>query len=319
MKKILIIDEFAESLILGVEALGVNVDYMPLIEQTDILQLPNEYLGLVVRSKTKVDTELLNHFSQLRFVARGGAGMDGIDEGYCNEKKIALFNAPEGNRDAVAEQTVAVVLAWYTKLIFSHNEVMNGVWDRDGNRGLEIKNKTIGIIGFGNTGREVAKRWSSFGCTILCYDINKSQYDDTLAKPSSLKKLLQVSDVVSIHIPLLKSNHHFVNSHFISQLKSSSLLVNMSRGEILDTPEVLKSLSKSQFAGLCLDVIEGEQKEGFPKLDVQSKMLLPALKDRIIITPHIAGWTHESYQKIADVILQKITNYWKTYEKKHTK
>jgi len=320
MMHLLIIDDFHPTLLQGLDELKITYDYKPDITIEQVFELENVYQGLLVRSKMKIEEAFLNHFNQLKLIGRGGAGMDGIAEDICVKRNIKLLNAPEGNRDAVAEQTVGVILAWYSKIIIANESVQKGNWLREAHRGLEIKNKTIGIIGFGNTGKEVARRFTSFGCQIICYDINESQYDESLAKPVTLEELQQKADVISIHIPLLKRNHHLVNSHFISKIKSSSLLVNMSRGPILETPKVLALLAQNKFAGLCLDVIEGEQKNGFPILDIQSKDLLHELRDQIIMTPHIGGWTHESYQKIAEVILQKMTTYLEMsdYEKRNT-
>ncbi len=306
---LLIIDDFHESLLTGLNKLNITYDYLPSIAPEEVMQLNNAYQGLLLRSKLKIDAPFIAHFNKIKLIARGGAGLDGINEAACLEKGIHLINAPEGNRDAVAEQTVGMILAWHHKIVWAHQSVQKGEWLREDHRGLEIKNKTIGILGFGNTGKEVAKRFASFGCNIICHDIDETQYDESLAKAVSLEELQESSDIITIHIPLLKRNHHLVNSHFISKIKSSSLLVNMSRGSILDTPNVLALLAQNEFAGLCTDVIEGEQKDGFPKLDMQSKTRLPELRDRIIMTPHIGGWTHESYQRIAEVILQKITPY----------
>lgn len=319
--RVLIIDDFHESLLNGLDALNIAHDYLPDINSQEVMQLQNQYHGLLLRSKMKVNATFLDHFDQIEFIARGGSGLDGIDQEVCENRGIHLLNAPEGNRDAVAEQTVGMILACNHKIIVAHREVQNENWLREQYRGIELKNKTVGIIGFGNTGKEVAKRLASFECEIICHDIVEEQYDVSLARPVSLEELQTSSDIITIHIPLLKRNHHLVNSHFISKIKSSSLLVNMSRGPIIDTPNVLALLAQNKFAGLCLDVIEGEQKEGFPILDIQSKTLLSELRDRIILTPHIGGWTHESYQRIAEVILQKIKGYLekRIYEKKNTK
>jgi len=305
--KVLVIDDFHTDLIHGLEKLGWEVHYLPAITLQEMMNLPNEYVGLIVRSKITIDETLLKHFSSLKFIARGGAGMDGIDTSYCQQNNIALINAPEGNRDAVAEHTLAFILSFQTKLITANNAVFNGIWDREAFRGTELKSKTVGIIGYGNTGSEVSKRLKAFGCNIIAYDTEPEKITDNWVRYVVLEELLRESDIITLHVPFTNLTHHMVNSHFISQIKSSSLLVNMSRGEILDTFDVLQMLAKNSFAGLCLDVIEGERKDSFPLLNAATKDLVMQLKDKLFITPHVGGWTTESYQKIANVLLNKIT------------
>ena len=307
--KALIIDQFHKDLHLKLEDQGLILDDFAYLGRKDLLELPNQYQILIVRSKTKINPGFLKHFDKIKCVARGGAGMDGIDTEYCIEKGITLINAPEGNRDAVAEQTIAMTLAWFSNIVSANNEFYNGIWKREQNRGLEIKGKTIGIVGFGNTGKEVARRWASFGAEIITYDIDPSAYDIGLAKPVQLEYLLKASDVVSIHVPLLKQNVHMVNHGFLNHLNSSSLLVNMSRGEIIDTKELLLSIAENRLAGACLDVIEGEQKGAFPKLSQECMDLLEKCKKKVIVTPHVAGWTNESYQRISQVLANKITSF----------
>lgn len=312
--KILIIDDFHTDLIGGLENERFVVHYKPNITQKEILELPDDYNGLIVRSKIKIDQSLLNHFSTLKFIARGGAGMDGIDIDYCGKNNILLINAPEGNREAVAEHTLAFILAFQTKLIEANKAVFNGIWDRERYRGTELKEKTVGVIGYGNTGREVSKRLNAFGCKVIANDILPEKIVDSWVKAVSLEVLLTESDIITLHVPFTNSTHHLVNSHFISQIKSSSLLLNMSRGEILDTYNVLQMLSEKKFAGLCLDVIEGENSLSFPDMNEETKSLIFQLKDRLLITPHVGGWTTESYQKIAQVLLNKIVNLKKEGE-----
>lgn len=304
--KILVIDDFHADLVKGLEQQGCVVNYQPNSTRNEIMNLPNEYEGIIVRSKIKIDQNLLQHFSILKFVARGGAGMDGIDTAYCKDKDIELVNAPEGNRDAVAEHTLAFILAFQTNLIEANNAVFSGIWDRERYRGTELKEKTVGIIGYGNTGREVSKRLNAFGCKIIANDLMPDKISDSWVNSVSFEELLKESDIITLHVPFTNLTHHMVNSHFISQIKSSSLLLNMSRGEILDTFDVLKLLSKNKFAGLCIDVIEGENAIGFPVISSEIKSLMQQLKHKLLITPHVGGWTTESYQKIAAVLLNKI-------------
>lgn len=309
MMRVLVIDDFHDSLKHFLEGIDAEVSWCADLDRNGLFRLKDNYDILIIRSKTKVDTQFLSHFKSIKCIARGGAGMDGIDVELCEEMGITLINAPEGNRDAVAEQTVAMVLAWYTKLIAANNAVYSEEWQREKYRGLEIKEKTIGIIGFGNTGKEVARRWKGFGARVICYDINPKQYNESLAEPVELSYLQKESDIISIHIPLLKSNYHLVNSSFISQLNSSTLLVNMSRGSIINTLDLLKAIAQNRLAGACLDVLEGERKGAFPVISQECKNLLEQCKEKVILTPHIGGWTQESFRKISEVLSDKIGNF----------
>ncbi len=313
--KALIIDDFDLLLINGLKQAGIKVDYHPNIKLQELFELSNQYQILVVRSKTYIDKLFLDKFTKIKLVARGGAGLDGIDIDLCAQRGIKVINAPEGNRNAVAEHTIAMMLAWQTKLLKADAEVKQGQWNREANRGSEIKYQTIGIIGFGNCGKEVAKKLKSFGCKILANDIDKKKVQSSLAKYVSLAELCKKADIITLHIPFTKQNKYLVNSEFLFQLKPSSLLLNMSRGEILNTHQALTALKNGVFDCLGLDVIDGEQKNGFPLLGHETLLLFKSLQNRIMITPHVAGWTKESYTKISKVLLKKIIGYKIKYQK----
>lgn len=307
--KVLVIDHFHELLYSSLRTMNLDVHLHADQSSSEILSLKNEYEILVVRSKMRIDEAFLNQFNKVRCIARGGAGMDGIDVEECERRGIHLINAPEGNRDAVAEHTLAMVLAWHTQLVAADNDVKQGNWQREKYRGFELKGKTIGILGFGNTGKEVSRRFQGFGVHIITHDIDSSQYDESLAHAVSSEELKKEADVLCIHIPLLKQNYHLVNSNFISQLKSSTLLVNMSRGEVINTKELLLAIAENRIAGACLDVLENEQKGSFPLLSDECHNLLQVCKEKVIMSPHIGGWTDASFNKIASVIVAKLEDY----------
>jgi len=303
--KVLIIDEVHEKLTKGLLQLGIEVDYFPEISPHAVMQVIGDYNGLVVRTKMDINQHVLSLAGKLKFVARAGSGLDNIDTSFCNKMGIGYFNAGEANADAVGEHTIAMLLSLFTKLQKANNEVKDKIWDRKGNIGWELKGKTIGIIGFGNTGKAVAKKLSGFEVNVLAYDKYLINYGNQFATQASLEQIQATADIISFHVPLTDETCWMVNENWILQNKKPIVLLNLSRGKVVKLNDAIKALQNNKLKAAAFDVLEDEnvnlwdnrQNETFEKL---SKM------ENVILSPHIAGWTIESFEKISLVLLQKI-------------
>lgn len=263
------------------------------------------YEGLVVRGKVRVTAELLTHGPALRYVARAGAGVDNIDEAVMQSAGITLLNAPEGNRDAVGEFALGLLLSLLRNIPRADQEVRQSIWQREANRGEELGGKVVGIIGYGNMGRAFAQRLSGFGCTVLAYDNDPTcapDHNATLVTPNELQ---QRAEVLSLHIPYSAANHHFVNEAMLLGFRNPIWLLNTARGEVLDQAAVVRGLQSGQVRGAALDVLENEK---LATLTPAQQVTFDFLKKapQVVFSPHIGGWTHQSYQRINEVLAQKI-------------
>jgi D-3-phosphoglycerate dehydrogenase len=266
------------------------------------------YDGIVIRSKIKITKEIINNAIKLKFIARAGAGMENIDVAYAESKGIKCLHAPEGNRDAVGEHAVGMMLSLFNNLCRANKEVREGKWIREGNRGIELKGKTVGIIGYGNMGSAFAENLKGFGVKILAVDKYKKNFGNDFITESTLEQLFEEADILSLHIPLTDETHYLINGEFISRFKKNIYIINTSRGKCLNTSDLVKNIRSGKVAGACLDVLEYEM-TSFENIDV--KILPEAFQyliqsDKVILSPHIAGWTHESNEKIARVLADKI-------------
>ena len=263
------------------------------------------YEGIIIRSRIPLDAHFLEKAKNLKFIARVGAGMENIDITKTQELGIKLINSPEGNKDAVAEHVIGTLLVLMNRLFISSNEVKNGIWLREENRGEEILGKTFGIIGYGNMGKAVAKRLSGFGCKTIFYDI-KPNLSDEFATQVSLQELQENADILSLHTPLTEDTLYMIDEKFISKMKKNFYFINTARGKNLKTSALVNALKSGKIKGACLDVLEYE-KTSFENLETKNEDLEYLLNsEKAIITPHIAGWTHESKIKLAQVIVDKI-------------
>jgi D-3-phosphoglycerate dehydrogenase / 2-oxoglutarate reductase len=308
MLNILIADEMHHSLFEMLDEIGVKYTYSPTIKREELLQKLKDYDGLIIRSKTPVNKELIDQAPKLKFVGRAGAGLDLIDLQYAETKNIAVFAANEGNKDAVAEHVVGMILCLFNNLNLANNEVKSGIWNREQNRGIELKGKTVGIIGYGNNGSATAKRLSGFDVKVLAYDKYQKNFSDNFATEASMEEIFEQCDIVSLHIPLTDSTDKMVNQSFLNKFTKNIYLINASRGEIVVLNDLLTGLQSGHVLGACLDVLENEKLD---KLTLDQKNTFEGLikLPNTLFTPHIAGWTHESYVKINEVIVSKIRNY----------
>lgn len=265
----------------------------------------HNYDGIIIRSRIPMDAEILRNAKKLKFIARVGAGMENIDIAEAQKLGISLINSPEGNRDSVAEHVLGMLLILMNRLFIASQEVKNGIWKREENRGDELLGKTFGIIGYGNMGKAVAKRLSGFGCRVIFHDI-LPDLGDEYATQVSLEDLQKEADIVSLHIPITEKTHYLINEDFISKMHKDFYFVNTARGRNVETSSLVQAIKTGKVKGAALDVLEYE-KSSFEHLEEENEDLNFLLhSDKAIITPHIAGWTMQSKEKLAQFIVDKI-------------
>lgn len=287
---------------------GLECDYRPEVTLSHVEKNIHLYDGIIIRSKFRLDRELLSKASKLKFVGRVGSGLENIDVEYARLKNIACFNAPEGHRDATGEHAVGMLLALLNNICKANNEVKNGQWFREVNRGLEIMGKTVGIIGYGNTGKCFARCLSGFNVKVIAYDKYKFDYSDQYVTESVMDDLYNDSDILSINVPLTAETSKLVNNEFLNRFKKDIFLVNVARGKIIDTSGLVLNLKTGKVKGAALDVLEYE-KTSFEELhrrEIPDDYQFLLEHPRVILTPHIAGWTHESNRRLAGVMADKI-------------
>jgi D-3-phosphoglycerate dehydrogenase len=303
--KILHIDSNHPILLQQLEQLGFTNENDFTSSKEEIEAKIENYHGIVIRSRFKIDKTFLDKATNLQFIARVGAGLESIDCDYATSKNITLIAAPEGNRNAVAEHTLAMILSLFNNLNKAHGEIQQGHWNREKNRGHELEGKTVGIIGYGNMGKAFAKKLRGFEVEVLCYDI-KGNVTDGNAKQVTLAELQQNADVLSLHIPWTPETDKMVNADFISAFAKPFWLINTSRGNNVVTSDLVDALKSGKILGAGLDVLEYE-KASFENIEAENEDLQYLLhSEKAIITPHIAGWTIQSKEKLAQVIVDKI-------------
>lgn len=273
----------------------------------DIKQKIKDYDGFIIRSRFSIDKTFLDAATNLKFIGRVGAGLENIDCDYAESKGITLISAPEGNRNAVGEHSLAMLLSLFNKLNKADNEVRNGKWLREDNRGIELDGKTVGLIGYGNMGKAFAKKLRGFDIKVLCYDI-KDNVEDENATQVSLEKLQEEADVLSLHTPETPLTIGMVNQNFINNFKKPFWLINTARGKSVVTSDLVNALKSGKILGAGLDVLEYE-KASFESLFSSTlpeafQYLIEA--QNVILSPHVAGWTTESKEKLAQTIVDKI-------------
>jgi D-3-phosphoglycerate dehydrogenase / 2-oxoglutarate reductase len=284
---------------------GYEVLYLPEIKYEELLQKIPLVRGLIVTTRLKIDKQILDAATQLKWIGRLGSGMELIDIEYAATKNIVCMSSPEGNRNAVAEHAMGMLLAMMNKIIISSAQVKEGKWIRDENRATEIAGKTIGIIGYGNTGEMFAKKISSFDVTMLAYDKYKKDFGGKLIREAEMEQICKYADVISFHVPLSEETKAMASEDFFAQLKNKPFIINTSRGNVIDTAALIKALQEDKISGVALDVLENEKLETLTPL--QRAQLDILLADaRVLITPHIAGYSHEAFYKMSEVIINKL-------------
>lgn len=308
LQKVLFIDSVHPRLQKDLEAAGLVCDMQYVWDRDTIAAKLPEYVGIIIRSRIKLDKELISKGTNLKFIARAGAGMENIDVEFAETKGIKCLHAPEGNRDAVGEHALGMLLALLNNICRANNEVRQGHWIREGNRGTELQGKTVGIIGYGNMGSAFAQRLKGFGVTVLAYDKYKKNFSDEFAKEATLQELFEKADVLSLHIPLTDETRFMVDGVFLEKFRKNIYLINTARGKVLKTEGLVECMKKGKVLGACIDVLEYESLsfEGLNQNKLPEAFQYLLKSDRVILTPHIAGWTYESNEKISAVLAQKI-------------
>lgn len=303
--KILQLDKNHPLITEQLSAKGFEIDDDFSSSYDDVLKKIDAYDGIIIRSRIPIDRNFIEHGKNLKFIARVGAGMENIDGEFATKSGISLISSPEGNRDSVAEHVLGMLLILMNRLFIASNEVKNGIWKREENRGDELLGKTFGIIGYGNMGKAVARRLSGFGVKVIFHDILPNLSDE-FATQVSLDTLKNEADILSLHSPITNETHHLIDSQFISEMKKDFYFINTARGKNVKTSDLVEAIRSGKVRGACLDVLEYE-KPSFENLEVEnndSAFLLQS--EKVIVTPHIAGWTVQSKEKLAQVIVDKI-------------
>ncbi|HMI02033.1 MAG TPA: 2-hydroxyacid dehydrogenase [Pedobacter sp.] len=305
IKKILIVDDLHPVFKENAIAMGYQVDDRPDITRAETIAIIGDYEGIAMRTKFLIDRELIDAAVKLKFVARAGAGLDNIDEAYASQKQIQLLNAPEGNRDAVGEHALGMLLSLMNNFSKGDQEIRNGVWDREGNRGYELKGKTVGIIGYGHMGGAFAKRLSGFDVNVIAYDKYKTGFSDEYANEVSMEEIVRQSDVLSLHIPLTTETRQMVNEEYFFHFRKPIFFINTARGEIASVKAILNAIREGKILGAGLDVLQTEK---FPALAEQEWYDELIKSDKVLLSPHVGGWTFDSYRKISEVLAEKLKN-----------
>jgi D-3-phosphoglycerate dehydrogenase / 2-oxoglutarate reductase len=282
-----------------------NIAYLPAITYGDLVSLAPNLTGIIVTTRLRIDSGLIDNAPNLQWIGRLGSGLELIDVAYAENKGIKVVSSPEGNANAVGEHTLGMLLSLLNRITWSHNEVKNNQWLRDENRGTELRNQTVGIIGYGNTGSAFAKLLQPFGVTVLAYDINKYGFAYDHVKEASLEQIQRYANVISFHVPLNEKSEYMANSDFFNHLKQQPIILNTSRGKVIRLKDLRDALETGKVGGAGLDVLENEQLATYNEAEKEMLAWLTA-QPNVIITPHIAGYSHEAFLQMAEVVYNKL-------------
>ncbi|MDI1355925.1 MAG: NAD(P)-dependent oxidoreductase [bacterium] len=306
--RILLADSNHPVLVETLKAAGFECDLFWDKKTDELIRLLPLYDGLVIRSRFRLDKTLLDTCTNMKVIGRVGAGMENIEVAYAESKGIRCVCVPEGNRDAVGEHAMGMLLMLLNHLKKADAEVRHGIWLRAENRGTELAGKTVGIIGYGNMGSAFAKKLSGFDCKVLAYDKYKKGFSTREVKECRMEVLFEEADILSIHLPLTEETTYFVNAEFLRQFKKPIYIINTARGKCVNTADLVNALESKKVLGACLDVLEYES-TSFEALS-EKEMPLPMRylidSERVVVSPHIAGWTHESNFKMSKLIAEKM-------------
>ena len=308
MIKVLHLDENHEILENGLAKIGFKNFFDFKSNKKEIAKKIEKFHGLIIRSRIQIDEDLIDHAKNLKFIARVGSGTENIDIEYAKKRGIIILSAGEGNANAVGEHTLSLILSLFNNIIKANNEINNNIWQREENRGIELENKTVGIIGYGKTGKNFAKKLAGFNVKVLCNDIIENIGDD-YAEQVSIDEIQSKCDIISLHTDLNKLSKHLVNTHFIDNCKKPFYLINTSRGLCIKTSDLILGIKTGKILGVGLDVIENES-SSFENFKQDSYLDFLKKSEKVILTPHVAGWTFESKSKLSQIILKKIKDLY---------
>jgi D-3-phosphoglycerate dehydrogenase / 2-oxoglutarate reductase len=307
MRKVLIIDPVHPLIPEALSALGFTCEEHFSLTPGSCKAILGEYEGVIIRSGIRLTRDILEKGVNLRFIGRVGSGLENIDTAFAASMGIACLNSPEGNRDAVGEHATGMLLALLNHMVRANREVREGKWIREGNRGTEIRGKTIGIVGYGNMGSSFARKIKGFDARVLSYDKYKKDYSDGNTLESTMDELFEQADIVSLHVPLTDETRYLANDAFFGRFRKNIWLINTSRGPVVETASLVRNLRSGKVSGAALDVLEYEE-SSFEEMKGLSSpdFRYLAEAENVLLTPHIAGWTHESNIKLATVLVEKI-------------
>lgn len=306
--KVIFLDSVHPILAERLSAAGMQCEFAWEYSKEKILAALIDATGIVLRSRYTMNEELLQFAPQLQFIARSGSGLENIDVAYCKKRGIRIYNSPEGNRNAVGEHALGLLLSLMNHLHTADRDVKSGIWDRDGNRGLELDGKTIGIIGYGNNGSAFAKKLRGFDVKLMAYDKYKKGFGDHFVMECAMSALFKHADIISFHIPQNSETMFMANDIFFKKIQKPIYLLNLSRGKIVETKALVKAIQSGKVLGAGLDVLEYEPSDftSFFESEIPEDLKFLLNSDKVILSPHVGGWTAESYFKLSDILADKI-------------